>query len=134
MMINPMISFDIASWPPGLMMILAAFAVPWIPHVARQIWMLAAIALSAWGLSSGAGVHAVWQVMGLELVLYRADNLTFPFALIFQCDVGLFHYIFSTLILLFVKTQISEATSIDFFATCSAFISVSIKTFPAAKA
>ena len=33
--------------------------------------MLAAIALSAWGLSSGAGVHAVWQVMGLELVLYH---------------------------------------------------------------
>ena len=30
-------------------MILAAFAVPWIPHVARQIWMLAAIALSALG-------------------------------------------------------------------------------------
>ena len=89
MMINPMISFDIASWPPGLIMILAAFAVPWIPHVARQIWMLAAIALSAWGLSSGAGVHAVWQVMGLELVLYRADNLTFPFALIFHIAAAL---------------------------------------------
>ena len=37
------------------------------------------------------------------------------------------------MILLFVNTQISEATSIAFFATCSAFISVPIKTFPAAK-
>ena len=26
------------------------------PHVARQSWMLAAIALSAWGLATGAGV------------------------------------------------------------------------------
>ena len=34
----------------------------------------------------------------------------------------------------FVKTQISDATLIDFFATSSALISVSIKTFPAANA
>ena len=88
-MTDPMISFDIASWPPGLIMILAAFAVPWIPHVARQIWMLAAIALSAFGLTTGAGVHAVWQVLGLELVLYRADHLTFPFALIFHIAAAL---------------------------------------------
>ena len=89
MMTDPMISFDIASWPPGMIMILAAFAVPWIPHVARQIWMLAAIALSASGLATGAGVHAVWQVMELELVLYRADHLTFPFALIFHIAAAL---------------------------------------------
>ena len=83
------ISFAISSWPPGLVMILAAFAVPWIPHIARQAWMLGAIALSAWGLTNGAGIHAVWQVLGLELVLYRADNLTFPFALIFHIAAAL---------------------------------------------
>ena len=80
---------SIASWPPGLVMILAAFAVPYIPHISRQIWMLGAIALSAYGLTTGAGVHAVWQVLGFELVLYRADNLTLPFAIIFHLAAAL---------------------------------------------
>ena len=89
-MTEQVVSFAISSWPPGLVMILAAFAVPWIPHVARQLWMLGAIALSVWGLiSTGAGVHVVWQVMGLDLVLYRADNLTFPFALVFHIAAAL---------------------------------------------
>ena len=88
-MIDPMISLSLSSWPPGLIMILAAFVLPWIPHVARQIWMLGAIALSAWGLTAGAGVHAVWQVLGLDLVLYRADNITLPFALVFHIAAAL---------------------------------------------
>ena len=41
---------------------------------------------------------------------------------------------FSTVILLLVKTHISEATFIDFFAISSADILLSIKTFEAAKA
>ena len=41
------------SLPPGLLMILAAVALPFVPHVARQMVMLGAIALSAYGLMLG---------------------------------------------------------------------------------
>ena len=60
------------SLPPGLLMILAAAALPFVPHVARQMVMLGAIALSAYGLMLGAGTHLVWDVLGFELILYRA--------------------------------------------------------------
>ena len=40
----------ISHMPPGLIMILAVFLLPFIPHVWRQIYMLGAIALSAYGL------------------------------------------------------------------------------------
>ena len=72
------------SLPPGLLMILAAAALPFVPNVARQMVMLGAIALSAYGLMLGAGIHLVWDVLGFELVLYRADALSFPFAVIFH--------------------------------------------------
>jgi len=88
-MTSPMITYALSSWPPGLVMILAAFAVPWIPHMARQIWMLGAIGLSAWGLTNGAGTHAIWPVLGFDLILYRADNLTLPFALVFHIAAAL---------------------------------------------
>ena len=81
--------FALQNWPPGLIMIIAAFAVPYIPHMARQAWMLAAITLSAYGLTSGAGLHLVWHVMGLELQLYKADSLSFPFAVIFHIAAAL---------------------------------------------
>ena len=68
------------SLPPGLLMIIVAAVLPLVPHMARQIVMLAAIALSAYGLVLGAGTHLVWDVLGFELVLYRADALSFPFA------------------------------------------------------
>ncbi|MDA9639702.1 Na(+)/H(+) antiporter subunit D [SAR116 cluster bacterium] len=83
------VSFQLDALPPGLVMILAAIALPWIPHVARQIWMLAAIALSASSLMAGAGVHAVWHVLGHDLLIYRSDALTFPFALIFHIAAAL---------------------------------------------
>ena len=83
------IAVQFSALPPGVVMILAAIAVPWIPHMARQAWMLAAIALSAWGLTTGAGEHFVWTALGYEFVLYRADALTFPFALIFHIAAAL---------------------------------------------
>ena len=49
-----------SSLPPGLIMILAAIGLPFIPHVWRQIFMLGAIAISASGLMAGAGTHLVW--------------------------------------------------------------------------
>ena len=55
--------------PPGLLMIIAAALLPFVPHMARQIVMLGAIALSAYGLVLGFGTHLVWDVIGFELVL-----------------------------------------------------------------
>ena len=73
----------ISHMPPGLIMILAAFLLPVIPHVWRQIYMLGAIALSTYGLFLGAGTHLVWTVLGLDLILYQADALAFPLRLFF---------------------------------------------------
>ncbi|MGB2492645.1 MAG: proton-conducting transporter membrane subunit, partial [Candidatus Puniceispirillum sp.] len=78
-----------ASLPPGIIMVLGACVVPFIPHVSRQIWMLVMIALSAWGLTTGAGIHTIWHVMGYDLILYRADALTMPFAIIFHLAAAL---------------------------------------------
>jgi multicomponent Na+:H+ antiporter subunit D len=77
------------SMPPGLLMFLAAALLPFIPHNWRQIYMLGAIAFSASGLFEGAGTHLVWSVMGYDLVLYRADSLSLPFAIIFHIAAAL---------------------------------------------
>ena len=79
----------ISHMPPGLIMILAAFLLPVIPHVWRQIYMLGAIALSAYGLFLGAGTHLVLTVLGLDLILYQADALSLPFAIIFHLAAAL---------------------------------------------
>lgn len=69
---------------PGLVMILGAGLVPFLPHHIRQVFMLGAIALSAFSLTAGAGVHWVIPVLGQELILHHADNLTLPFGIIFH--------------------------------------------------
>ena len=74
---------------PGLLMLIAAVAVPFIPHHARQIYMLLAIAFSAFGLTAGDGVHWVMPLLGGELILHRADNLTLPFGIIFHLAAAL---------------------------------------------
>lgn len=79
----------ISHMPPGLIMILAALFLPFIPHVSRQIFMLAAIAFSAYGLFLGAGTHLVWNVLGFDLILYQADSLSLPFAIIFHLAAAL---------------------------------------------
>ena len=77
------------SLPPGLIMILAAALLPFIPHVWRQIYMIGAIAASAYGLTIGAGTHFVWSVLGYELILHKADHLSLPFAIIFHIAAAL---------------------------------------------
>ena len=69
---------------PGIFMIIAAVIVPYLPHHIRQIFMLGAIALSAFCLSAGVGVHWSIIVLGQELILHHADNLTLPFGIIFH--------------------------------------------------
>ncbi|MEC7486492.1 MAG: Na(+)/H(+) antiporter subunit D [Pseudomonadota bacterium] len=74
----------LTAMPPGFLMMLLALPIIWVPHHARQLVMLAAIAMSAFSLTAGAGDHWVVGIMGLELVLYRADNLSLPFAIVFH--------------------------------------------------
>ena len=74
---------------PGILMIIAAVFVPYLPHHIRQIFMLGAIALSAFSLSAGAGIHWSVSVLGQELILHNADNLTLPFGIIFHIAAAL---------------------------------------------
>ncbi len=74
---------------PGLVMILGAFFVPFLSHHLRQIFMLLVIAASAASLTAGAGVHLTVPIFGQELVLYRADTLTLPFAIVFHFAAAL---------------------------------------------
>ena len=69
---------------PGILMIIAAGFVPYLPHHIRQIFMLLAISFSAFSLTAGAGVHWSVAVLGQELILHNADNLTLPFGIIFH--------------------------------------------------
>ena len=70
-------------------MMLAALPVIFVPHHLRQIFMLAVIGMSGWSLTAGAGDHWVAGLMGLELVLYRADHLSLPFAIVFHIAAAL---------------------------------------------
>ena len=74
---------------PGIFMIIAAVFVPYLPHHIRQIFTLGAIALSAFCLSAGVGVHWSIIVLGQELILHHADNLTLPFGIIFHIAAAL---------------------------------------------
>ena len=74
---------------PGIFMIIAAVFVPYLPHHIRQIFTLGAIALSAFCLSAGVGVHWSIIVLGQELILHNADNLTLPFGIIFHIAAAL---------------------------------------------
>ena len=74
---------------PGLLMILGSVFVPYLPHQLRQIFMLTVIALSSVSLTTGPGVHWIINLLGLELILYNADNLTLPFGIIFHIAAAL---------------------------------------------
>ena len=74
---------------PGIFMIIASVFVPYLPHHIRQILMLGAIALSAFSLSAGVGVHWSVSVLGQELILHHSDNLTLPFGIIFHIAAAL---------------------------------------------
>jgi len=84
-----MMSDILTSMPPGFIMMLAALPVIFVPHHLRQIFMLAVIGMSAYSLTAGAGDHWVAGIMGLELVLYRADHLSLPFAIVFHIAAAL---------------------------------------------
>ncbi|MEC7237085.1 MAG: Na(+)/H(+) antiporter subunit D, partial [Pseudomonadota bacterium] len=75
-----MMSDLLTSLPPGALMMIVAAGLVFVPHHARQMVMLLAIAGSAFSLTAGAGMHLNVEVLGFEMALYRADHLSLPFA------------------------------------------------------
>jgi len=84
-----MMSDLLTSLPPGALMMLAAVPLVLVPHHARQVVMLLAIAGSAFSLTAGAGQHLNIEMLGFEMSLYRADHLSLPFAIVFHIAAAL---------------------------------------------
>ena len=74
----------INSFPPGLVMFLGAFLVPFFPHIYRQFYMLFLVFLSASALFSAEGSHLIIQLQEIQFILHHSDNLSFPFAIVFH--------------------------------------------------
>tara|TARA_A100001015_G_scaffold154191_1_gene171135 strand:- start:4050 stop:5747 length:1698 start_codon:yes stop_codon:yes gene_type:complete len=74
----------ISSFPPGLIMMIGALLIPFLPHIIRQIYMMALILLSAYALTLGFGIHSKIDVMDFEFIIFQSDTLSLPFAIIFH--------------------------------------------------
>ena len=74
----------ISSFPPGLIMMIGALLIPFLPHIIRQIYMMALILVSAYALTLGFGIHSKIDVMDFEFIIFQSDPLTLPFAIIFH--------------------------------------------------
>jgi len=74
----------IDSFPPGIIMVIGALLIPFLPHIVRQIFMMLLVLLSAYPLTLGIGVHTTINFFDLEFILFQSDALTIPFAIIFH--------------------------------------------------
>ncbi len=74
----------ISSFPPGLIMMIGALLIPFLPHIIRQIYMIVLILVSAYALTLGFGIHSKIDVMNFEFIIFQSDSLTLPFAIIFH--------------------------------------------------
>jgi len=79
----------IDNFPPGFVMVLGALLIPFLPHIIKQIYMMILILISAYGLTLGFGIHSVINIMDFDFILFQADELTFPFAIIFHIAAAL---------------------------------------------
>ena len=79
----------ISNFPPGLIMIIGALLIPFLPHIIRQIYMMILVLISAYSLTLGFGIHSTINLMGFEFILFQADSLTLPFAIIFHIAAAL---------------------------------------------
>ena len=84
-----MMSDFLTMLPPGALMMIVAAGLLLVPHHARQVVMLLAIAGSAFSLTAGAGQHLTVVLLGFEMMLYRADHLSLPFAIVFHIAAAL---------------------------------------------
>ena len=75
--------------PPGALMMIVAAGLVLVPHHARQVVMLLAIVGSAFSLTAGAGQHLTVELLGFEMMLYRTDHLSLPFAIVFHIAAAL---------------------------------------------
>jgi len=74
----------ISSFPPGLIMIIGALLIPYLPHIIRQIYMMFLILVSAYTLTLGFGIHSKIEIMDIQFIIFLSDSLTLPFAIIFH--------------------------------------------------
>ena len=74
----------ISSFPPGLIMIIGALLIPFLPHIIRQIYMMVLILVSAYALTMGFGIHSKIEIMDIQFIIFQSDALTLPFAIIFH--------------------------------------------------
>ena len=79
----------ISAFPPGFIMIVGAILVPFLPHIIRQIYMIGLILISSYTLTLGFGIHSSIDILGFQFILFQADNLTLPFAIIFHIAAAL---------------------------------------------
>ena len=74
----------ISSFPPGLIMIIGALLIPFLPHIIRQIYMMVLILVSAYALTLGFGIHSKIEIMDIQFTIFQSDALTLPFTIIFH--------------------------------------------------
>ncbi len=74
----------ISNFPPGLIMIIGALLIPFLPHIIRQIYMMVLILVSAYALTLGLGIHSKIEIMDIQFIIFQSDALTLPFAIIFH--------------------------------------------------
>ena len=74
----------INSIPPGLIMFLGSFLIPFFPHISRQIYMFVLVFLSASSLFLGDGTHLIINFMDINFIINHSDELSFPFAIVFH--------------------------------------------------
>ena len=79
----------ISNFPPGLIMIIGALLIPFLPHIIRQIYMMILVLISAYSLTLGFGIHSTINLMVFDFILFQADSLTLPFAIIFHIAAAL---------------------------------------------
>ena len=80
----------IADLPPGLILILGALVVPFVPVQIRRVYMLALPVLGlAHMLMLPAGIGAQVEMFGLTLTFLRVDGLAMAFGIIFMIAVFL---------------------------------------------
>ena len=53
----------INSLPPGFIMFIGAFLIPFLPQLGRQVYMIFLVILSAFSLFNGFGTHLIINVL-----------------------------------------------------------------------
>ena len=74
----------INSLPPGFIMFIGAFLIPFLPKLGRQVYMIFLVLLSSFSLFNGFGTHLTINVLDYNFIINHSDNLSLPFAIVFH--------------------------------------------------